>query len=76
MFEFVNNKPGVHSKVLFEDIQLCTYSQYKVWVHRRKLQKLRNACPGKPALVRFDTLPSEFKDAIIKKFGNPYDLNK
>ena len=76
MFEFVNNKPGVLARVLFEELKLCTYGQYHKWCQRGKLQKLRNACPGKPALVRFDILPSEFKDAILEKFGNPYDLNK
>ena len=75
-FEFINNKPGVLAKVLYEDLKLFTYGQYKIWCHRGKLQKLRNACPGKPALVRFDILPSEFKDAIITKYGNPYDQNK
>ena len=76
MFEFVNNKPGVIARVLFEELKLCTYGQYKIWIHRGKLQKLRNACPGKPALVRFDTLSSEFKEAITERYGNPYDLNK
>ena len=73
MFEYFNNKPGVEAKVLYETLKLCSYNQYKTWVHRGKLQKLRNACPGHPALVRFDTLPETFKESIRKRFGNPFD---
>lgn len=73
MFDYHKNRPGVEARVLYKELNLCTYGQYHKWVQRGKIQKLRNACPGLPALVRFDTLPEAFKECIRERYGNPFD---
>lgn len=72
MFEYHNNILGVHASVLYDELALMSYGAYQKQCNRNKLQKLRNACAGKKALVRFDKLPREYKDEIVQNFGDPY----
>jgi hypothetical protein len=52
-----------------EIMQFCSESNYKALVHRNKINKVRRACKGTPALIEFSTLPLQYKEELIKLNG-------
>ena len=79
-YEYHDNKLGVKLKYLIADRNkhedsLCLF-QYRTL--RKRLdskssceQELRRACFGQEALVAFDSLDRETKEALVFKFGEP-----
>lgn len=66
------NRLAVPANLLYEEMQLVTYDNYKKMCTRGKVVKLR-AGKGRDnhALVDLEYLPSDFKKAIYAKFPNP-----
>lgn len=46
---------------------------YDMLIYRKKMDRLTLGGNGRKALIRFDSLPSNYKAIIISKFGNPYE---
>ena len=79
-YEYYDGKLGIKLKFLMSDRNkhedsLCL-GKYKFWYDRMKSStrtetELRRACFGQDALVLFNSLDRETKDAITIKFGNP-----
>lgn len=76
MFHYYNNMLCVEAEVLYGALCLITYDAYHKHIQRKTLLKVRNACPGQKALLGYDSLPHDFKEAIKTSFGDPYELAK
>lgn len=77
MYEFYNNTLSIPAKVLYEDLGIITYYDYKNWCNRGKLNKIRTARGlDNYALLDFEKLPNSIKDLVIKKYGKPPSENK
>ena len=84
-YEYYDGKLGIKLKFLMSDRNkhedsLCL-GKYKFWYDRMKSNtrtetELRRACFGQDALVLFNSLDRETKDAITIKFGNPKEEAK
>lgn len=84
-YEYYDGKLGIKLKFLMSDRNkhedsLCM-GKYKFWYDRMKSNtrtetELRRACFGQDALVLFNSLDRETKDAITIKFGNPKEEAK
>jgi hypothetical protein len=72
MYETYKNIISVPASVLYDDLQLLTYNNYKNYCKRGKIQKVRNGGNGRQALIDFKSLPILIKDAVINAYGNPY----
>lgn len=73
MYEYYNNILSIPAKVLYEDLELMSYEAYKRKCKSGKLVRTRQGKGlGTPALVNFNDLPAEIKDAVTKAYGNPY----
>lgn len=59
-----------------ELLTVCTKSNYDKLVQRGKINRLRRACKGTPALIEFRSLPADYRDALIKKYGDPDEAAK
>lgn len=84
-YEYYDGKLSIKLKFLMSDRNkhedsLCL-GKYKFWYDRMKSKtrtetELRRACFGQDALVLFNSLDRETKDAITIKFGNPKEEAK
>ena len=72
MYETYNNTIGVNQKVFYENLAILSYNNFKQWVCRGKIKRLRTSGRGRTGLIQFDSIPENIKQLIIKKFGNPY----
>ncbi len=72
MYEFHLNTMAVPASVLYEDLSLLTYENYKKQCVRKKIKKLVNGGNGRVSLVEFASLPEGYKKAIKNAYGNPY----
>ncbi len=59
-----------------ELLTICTKSTYDKLVQRGKINRLRRACKGTPALIEFRSLPAEYRDALIEQYGDPDEAAK
>jgi hypothetical protein len=57
-----------HGELVPEFISKYNYDNY---IRRNKIEVIRRACYGTPALVKFDSLPSLIKEQVIEKYGDP-----
>lgn len=58
-------------------LNFCSEANYKIMVHRKKINRVRRACKGTPALIEFSSLPLEYREKIIKlNGGNPEKTTK
>ena len=76
VFEYYNNVLCVLAECLYEDLKLMSYDNYKKKCIRKLLKLERTARPGFKALVNFEALCDEYKEAIIAKYGDPYKTVK
>lgn len=71
-YEHYNDKMCVQADVLYGELSLLSYENYKKACIRKRLLLERRACRGQKALVNFGALPEEWKKAIVAKFGDPF----
>ncbi len=76
MYQYYNNSICIPAEVLYGDLKLMSYDAYKQQCVRKSLNKVKNACPGQPALLDFESLPTQFKQAVKDKLGDPYKVAK
>lgn len=55
---------------------ILTDANYRFLTQKNKLNVLRRACYGTPALIEYQSIPVRFKERIIAKYGNPEDAAK
>ena len=84
-YEYYNGKLGIKTKFLIADknkhedsLCLLTYAALAKRLKRKSSveTELRRACFGQDALVLFNSLDRDTKDAITVKFGNPKEEAK
>lgn len=75
VYEFYNNKWGVLSKWLLNEINI-SQGTYKSLVYRNHLILLRKGGNGRTALVEFDSMRSDIKEKVIVVAGDPYKIGK
>jgi hypothetical protein len=75
-YEFHNNILGVHGRCIFygdnahaESLCLISYIGLSKKITRHNIIKLRPQAPNTPMLVQFDSLPMQWQNAIIERFG-------
>jgi hypothetical protein len=67
--EYYNNILAIsHAELTNGIVSKDNYDQLKF---RGKIQVIRRGCYGTPALIAFDSLPVNIKNACIEKYGNP-----
>lgn len=71
MFEYYNGTMAVHASWLYQEAGLITYDNYKKLVIRGWLNVLRRACRNTPALIEFDSMRPDIKEAVIEIAGDP-----
>lgn len=76
MIHYYNNMLCVEAEILYGALCLISYDAYKWRCARQTLHKVRSASPGNKALLAYDSLPYEFKEAIKTSYGDPYELAK
>jgi len=54
-----------------EVLKFCSESNYQKMVTRGKINRVRRACKGTPALIEFKSLPLQYREELIKLYGNP-----
>ena len=69
--ERYNNKLCITYEELTNGI--VTESNYRNLTNRKKITVVRRACYGTPALIDFESLPTNIREACIRKYGNPKD---
>lgn len=72
MYQTYQNTLAVPAAILYADLNLITYSNYKKYCIRGKINKLCNGGNGRQALIEFASLPQTFKEAVKNAFGDPY----
>lgn len=70
MFDLVDNVLCVPATVLYEEMGLISYDNYKWYVRRGKLKKVVNGGNGRKAMIDYASMPDEFKMALKSKCGN------
>lgn len=73
MYHPFQNTMCVDQSVFYDKLNLLDYEVFQKWVQRNKLRKLRNAGNGRCGLIDWQSIPSDFKTAIKKAFGDPYN---
>lgn len=66
--EYFNNVLCVSGPELIPAI--IPINTYKSWQYRRKINVVRRACLSVPALIEYDSLPTEVKAAFTEKYGD------
>lgn len=66
------NRLAVPANILYEDLNLCSYSKYLKDCDRGKLVRLKTGKgKGNHAIIDLESMPSEFKKVIYATFPNP-----
>jgi len=71
IYEYHNNTIAVHSKWMYEEAKVITKYAYEKGVQRGTLNLIRRACRNTPALIEFETMRQDIKDAVVKIAGHP-----
>lgn len=73
MYAYQNNLLSIPASILYDDMELMSYSTYKVWCFRGKLIRTRQGKgKGNCAWVSFYDIAEEWvKNAIKAKYGDP-----
>ncbi|KQC30205.1 hypothetical protein [Flagellimonas eckloniae] len=72
MYQTYQNTIAVPAVVLYEDMCLMSYPNYKYYCRSGKINKIRNGGNGRQALIEFSSLPQTFKEAVKNAYGDPY----
>jgi len=72
VYEYYQNKLGVNQIVFYEELSILSYSNFKQWVSRGKINRLRTTGNGRTGLIEFSSIPENLKQIIINAFGNPH----
>lgn len=77
-FEYHNNILGVQSRYLFygrnssnDSMKFISDRAFRDRVKQEKIIRLRYTGPNSPSLVIFESLPIDWQNKLIKKFGDP-----
>lgn len=77
MYEYHNNLLSIPARLLYEDLGLMTYVNYKLSCYRGKLKRTKEGRgAGNEAFVAFESLPDEFQEAVIEVLGPPQKANQ
>ena len=75
MYEYHNNILSIPAKLLYEDLGLMTYANYKLMCHRDKLIRTKEGRgSGNEAFVSFHDLPYNYKTICINHLGDPKEV--
>jgi hypothetical protein len=56
---------------MYEEAKVITKYAYEKGVQRGTLNLIRRACRNTPALIEFETMRQDIKDAVVKIAGHP-----
>lgn len=77
MIEYYNNILCVEAGWLYGDGDVMTMNNYRNLHRRNHIDVVRRGCKGVTALVRYDTIPTRFKNIIVEVIGgDPYQYCK
>lgn len=72
MYQFYNNTLTIPARVLYEDLEIITKSNYDKLCRTGKINRVRTARGlDNIALVEFESLPERFKVQVVRKIGFP-----
>ncbi|WP_052345452.1 DDE-type integrase/transposase/recombinase [Alkaliflexus imshenetskii] len=76
MFELIDNTLCVPAKVLYDDLELCSYDNYKKMVVRDKLKLVVRGGNGRRAMIDYASMPEDLRMRIRKNCAgkSPYEL--
>ncbi|MBO4777423.1 MAG: hypothetical protein J5588_02925 [Bacteroidales bacterium] len=75
--EYYNNILAVDVMNDLVDNGVMSYCNYKKLSSRNLIHVIRHGCPGTPALVEYESLPTRFKAKVDENCGgNPYNVVK
>lgn len=72
MYQTYQNTITLPAEILYNELSLLSYGNYKQWCSRGKINKVRNGGNGRVALIEFASLPELFKAAVKDVYGDPY----
>lgn len=72
MYQNYQNTLVVPAALLYEDLALLSYDNYKQWCARGKINKILTGGNGRKALVEFASLPQLFRVEIKRIYGDPF----
>ncbi|WP_228235898.1 hypothetical protein [Allomuricauda sp. M10] len=72
MYETYQNRLAIPAAILYDDLNLLTYTNYKQYCYTGKIKKIRTGGNGRQALIEFASLPQMFREAVKNAFGDPY----
>lgn len=77
MFQYVGNILCIESKALYDKVNIMTTSNYKLLLHRKKMNLIQRGGNGRVALVEYDSIPEKFKAKIQEAIGgDPHKINQ
>lgn len=79
MAEFIhryNHQVCIEAGFLYNEAGVISKFDYKNMLQAGKLQKVRRACKGTPALVVYDTMPSDIKQEIESRYPSVKNLEQ
>lgn len=71
MYESKNGLVCVPAKLLYEGLNLITEANYKQLCYKGTLNKVQIGGNGRQALIDFKSIPPEYRQVIVKKYGEP-----
>jgi len=72
MYQYHNNILSIPARLLYEDWDCLSYTNYKLMCHRGKLVRTKEGRgAGNEALISFYDLPTDIKTICVQKLGNP-----
>jgi hypothetical protein len=79
-FEFYQNNMVLKADALYKaelygaNEKLISYYSYESKKKARKFKVVKNACPGNPPLLAFDTMDIDLKQKVVEVYGDPYKI--
>lgn len=64
MIKIINNTPCVPARLLFEELKVISYTNYKQKCYRGQLKVVVRGGNGRQTMVEFASLPEEWKKVI------------
>lgn len=75
IYEYYNQRTLCVAQDVLMDLGLLKYEQFQKWCQRKKLNRLRTKGNGRTGLIEWASIREDFRQKIIKAFGDPYRRN-
>jgi hypothetical protein len=71
MYELKDDVVCIPATALYEDFNIMPFTTYVNWTNRNKIKLIQKGGRGRKALIAFDSLPSDIRQSVISKIGEP-----